>query len=105
MSIGNESNAWTWRELYTSGIPDIINICYRGSLLTCIVKMPIQKPIAFDEAICLAHDKIYGSKVGHYRGESHWYMDHFVEWISELGFHIELTGDEFEPLMALETVA
>ena len=36
----------------------------------------------------------FGSDYGHYG----WYSEHFVEWISSLGYHIELTGDEFDVL-------
>jgi hypothetical protein len=38
-------------------------------------------------------------------GECHWYFDHFVEWVSSLGYQIELAGDEFEPYPVADKVA
>lgn len=37
-------------------------------------------------------------------GHLFWYAWHFVEWISELGFRIELTGDEFEAVSMSDKV-
>lgn len=62
--------------------------------------MPRQKPISYEEAIAIFDQKKveafkakdYGVKPGQYS----WYSYHFVEYISDLGYHIELTGDEIE---------
>jgi hypothetical protein len=35
-------------------------------------------------------------RMGYQPGECNWYFKNFVEWVSSLGYHIELTGDEFE---------
>lgn len=62
--------------------------------------MDRKKPISFHEALNLASDAhIKASqegRTGHQRGESAWHFLHLLDYISELGFHIELTGDEFE---------
>ncbi len=39
---------------------------------------------------------IKARKIGYEPGESGWYYSNFLKWISEKGWHIELTGDEFE---------
>lgn len=87
-------------DIYLS-IPHSLDIHCRGGLLTQILQMPQKKPILFDEAINLLSDKemeLFGSgKVGHEPGQYFWYSDNFVQWISDMGYHIELTGDEFEP--------
>ena len=92
---------------YSCGFPDIIDRGYRGSMLTRVFQMEKQKkkPISFGDAIRLAHEGFFSSKIGHARGESHWYIDNFVEWISELGFHIELTGDEFDAYVLAQFAA
>lgn len=38
-------------------------------------------------------------------GHLFWYAYHFVEWISELGYHIDLTGDEFEAISMSDKIA
>ena len=80
--------------------PTVIDISYGGTLLSHIFAMPRQQPISFEDAIRLVIDKHteafdmkrFGDAPGHYG----WYSNHFVEWISSLGYHIDLTGDEFE---------
>ena len=81
---------------YHAEFPFYIDRKYRGGLLARILAMPKKRSIQFDEAIRMAEKNFFSSKIGHRRGETFWYMQNFVEWISELGFHIELTGDEFE---------
>jgi hypothetical protein len=39
---------------------------------------------------------VHSCRIGNKPEECHWYYQHFVEWISAQGYHIELTGDEFE---------
>lgn len=90
-------------------IASSIDIRYQGALLSCIVAMPKRHPISFADAIRLLSDKqteafdarLFGVQPGEYS----WYGDHFVEWISSLGFHIELTGDEFESYTLSDKVA
>jgi hypothetical protein len=93
-----KSKAGTWKYMT---YPFSINRAYDGKLLSAIVEMPRKNPISFDSAINLMRRGLdeatkaekFGQKHGHY----HWHYEHFVEFISEQGFHIQLTGDEFEP--------
>lgn len=82
---------------------------YRGTLLSEILSMPIQKPISFEEAAGLTHAaflKAFTSRrIGHASGQTHWYFKNFVQWISDQGYHIELTGDEFEGYVLSDKVA
>lgn len=63
--------------------------------------MEKKQSIELLQAAHLAEEKFEEARkegrFGHKPGECFWYLDHFVEWISGLGYHIELTGDEFEP--------
>jgi hypothetical protein len=78
----------------------VLEARYRGTLLSSILSMPPKRPLSFDDAMRMLSDKQseafkagqYGDEPGHYG----WYMLHFVEWISSLGYHIEITGEEFE---------
>lgn len=89
-------------------MPEVIEKQYRGSLLSKILAMPNQKAISFEDAInviCKAADeafsaKKFGVKPRHYN----WYINNFVEYIAELGFHIELTGEEFDVFGSLDHV-
>lgn len=53
--------------------------------------MEQKKPIQFEQAARMVKEKFFATKdagrLGYAPGQ----------WISDLGFHIELTGDEFEP--------
>lgn len=81
-------------------LPESISIHYRGTLLTKILSMPPKQPISFSDAIHLVAEKqieaLKAGRGGPEHGHLSWYTNNFVEWISELGYHIELTGDEFE---------
>jgi hypothetical protein len=78
----------------------VIDKAYKGTLLTKILEMPRQRPISFEDAINLIEErkeqafkeKDYGMKPGQYG----WYIYNFVQYLSDLGYHIELTGDEIE---------
>ena len=82
------------------GLGDLVDIFCRRTLLSQIIQMPERLPISFDDAIRLLSVQLYkcfktglvGKEPGHYG----WYAKNFVEWISSQGFHIVLTGDEFE---------
>jgi hypothetical protein len=66
--------------------------------------MEKKNPISFTNAVKCAHNK-WSEKVNAFRGdEADWYFDNFVDWISSQGYHIELTGDEFEPFVMSEIV-
>jgi hypothetical protein len=88
-------------EDYLSNVPDIIAMAYRGALLERILAMPKKEPISFESAALMASDKSSEAfdvhRMGYEPGGCNWYFNSFVEWISSLGYHIELTGDEFEP--------
>ena len=62
--------------------------------------MPQGKPISFEKAANLVCDKFMEAfdarRIGIEPGECIWYYQNFVEWISSLGYHIEISGDEFE---------
>jgi hypothetical protein len=96
-------------EGFLSNVPDIIANDYRGELLANILAMPAKEPISFESAALMASNKsseaFDAHRMGHEPGECNWYFDHFVEWISSLGYHIELTGDEFELYLRAEKTA
>lgn len=81
--------------------PSVIDISYRGELLSSIFAMEKKQPISFEQAAQMAWRKFCesfeGGRVGDKPGQCNWYGDNFVAWISSLGYHIELSGDEFEP--------
>lgn len=86
-----------------------LDVRYRGTLLNQIMKMPEKKPLTLNDATRLLHkalDKAFDAQQFHdQRDGYHWYYKHFISWISELGYHIELTGDEFEPLVISSKVS
>lgn len=81
--------------------PEVIAGHSRGTLASQILSMPKKNPISFEDAINLVVDRqkevFVTGQIGQEPGQYCWYYDHFVEWISSLGYHIELSGDEFEP--------
>jgi hypothetical protein len=91
---------------FTSRFPDIVDATCNGELLSQILTMKEKNPISFVEAIKMAQEKrseaFLAHRIGHKPGEYLWYSRHFVEWISDLGYHIELSGDEFEPYIISE---
>jgi hypothetical protein len=84
-----------------SGFADLLDHYDRGHLIARILKMDRKEALDFVQAACLAQEKFQAARqnghFGHKPGECFWYLEHFVEWIASLGYHIELTGDEFEP--------
>ncbi len=62
--------------------------------------MERKNPILFMDAAALAQEKYLDARRagrrGYAPGRTDWYTDGFIDWISSLGFHIELSGDEFE---------
>jgi hypothetical protein len=81
-------------------MPNYVSGVYRGTLLSAILAMPRKKPISFQTAAVLAYDEsvkaFLARRIGNKPGECNWFYNNFVQWISEQGYHIELTGDEFE---------
>ena len=90
-------------------IPEIIDIRYRGTLLARIFAMPKKRALPFVDAIRMVSEKqmeaFDARRFGDELGQHGWYDLHFIEWMSELGYHIELTGDEFESYALSDKVA
>lgn len=83
-----------------------INIHYRGTLLSRILAMKKQRPIELESAVQLLmkyeHAARKAGRKGADPGHLCWYQYHFLEWLNGLGYHIELTGDEFESAVISE---
>ena len=81
-------------------IAEELDIQHKGTLLSQILSMEQKTPMSYEDAMHLTHrtlkkcwtEKKLSAEFGHFQ----WYMDNFCDWISHLGYHIELTGDEFE---------
>src|SRR5690349_10073878 len=86
---------------FLSSFPDILEKTHRGYLVHRILGMERKTPISFERASRMTEEKyleaIDNWRFGRRPGECRWYLDNFIEWIADQGFHIELTGDEFEP--------
>jgi hypothetical protein len=67
--------------------------------------MERKKPISFENAIRLANENWKEAFRAGELEKCNYYHDHFIEWISEMGHHIELTGDEFEPYLLAQRVS
>jgi len=87
----------------------ILDKIYQGNLLLNIVRMPDKKPLSFESALeileCKLAECFSAGNIGHKPGQYNWYLEHFIEYISDLGYHIELTGDEIESVVAHEVRA
>ena len=73
-------------------------------LLYKIMAMPRQKPISMQDACLLAsieNGRLYRDHGGLSKSFLN-FITLWVEWISSQGYHIELTGDEFEMENELE---
>ncbi len=81
-------------------LPTVIYYETKATLIYQIVSMPKGNPISFEDAVRYVEKKwceSFDSKnFGYEPGGAGWYTKHFVDYISSLGFHIELSGDEFE---------
>lgn len=81
-------------------LPQIIDFYKKGSLISEILDMQKRNPISFEAAINIISDKqseaFDSGQIGFKFGQYSWYAFNFTEYISSLGYHIELTGDEFE---------
>lgn len=84
-------------EYCESDFPDLIDRVYHGELVSRILSMPPKKPIGFEDAIRKAESKWFAAIFGGRMDDAQIYLQQFVEWISDRGYHIVLTGDEFEP--------
>jgi hypothetical protein len=89
--------------------PQLIDSAYRGELLFEIVSMTAKTSISFENAVNLV-EKEYrraadSGKRGSSPGHSGWYYENFIQWISDQGYSIDLSGDEFETALMCRVVA
>ena len=82
-----------------SPLPGVLDMLYRGTLLSRILSMEKRSPISFERAVQLATEEWLLAYRSDHRDQMNWVHKHFIEWISSKGYHIELTGDEFEPFL------
>jgi hypothetical protein len=89
----------TWRAQILSILPHILDIHCNGQLAEKLLNMPQGIPISFADSLQILIDQqldcVQNYKLGNSPGEYNWYSENFVEFISTLGYQIELTGDEF----------
>lgn len=57
--------------------------------------MPRKNPISFENAVRLVNERQIDAMTRMNAKECNWYYGNFVQFVSESGFHIDLTGDEF----------
>jgi hypothetical protein len=88
---------------------EIDSFYYQGTLLSQILAMEKKTPISADAAIQLlleyedAAQK--AGRKGHEPGQMFYFSVHFVEWLSDIGYHVEITGDEFDPYNITDQVS
>lgn len=74
-----------------------------------MLSMEPKTPISFEDAANLAAQELHrasdAGQIGRKPGQSHWYCENFVKFISDQGYSIELTGDEFETALMCSVVA
>lgn len=89
--------------------PAELDIWYRGKLLSAILNMEKKRPLSFERAAQMAwlktSEAFKSGRIGQQPGECNWYSKNFVEWVASEGYHIELTGDEFEPYVVSDKAA
>ena len=81
-----------------SELPELVDIACGRTLLADAIRMPKKTAVTFEEAIRMLSAERMFAFYGHDFEFLNWLDENFVKWISEQGFHIELTGDEFELL-------
>jgi len=81
---------------YYSFLPDILDTIYCGTLYTSILGMEKKKPISLAEAISWVTTEFFECYKDKRSIEAEWTLNNFVDWISTKGYHIELTGEEYE---------
>jgi hypothetical protein len=109
MFLGMKHQLVNWKNImcrsrtgkpFDSALPLILDMNLKRTLLTSILSMPRKKAISLSTACRLLSYKQrhamaagqFGREPGHYG----WYYINFTSWISSLGYHIELSGEEFE---------
>ncbi len=88
------------QEYFDDVLPRLMSSYYRGELVDQILRMEKKVPLLFHTALNLASDAQHAAaelgRSGHEPHQSYWHFSHFLDFISDQGFHIELNGDEFE---------
>jgi hypothetical protein len=82
--------------LFASTMPTVLNFHSKGLLLVSALAMPKKTPVLFEEIIKMTHEKINDADLGLEPGQMQWIEKNFVQWVSDMGYHIEFTGDEFD---------
>ncbi len=89
-------------------VPEIIDNAYRRTLITRILSMEKKTGLSLEKAVFMAEktsrEAFFNGRMGTDPGQSFWYFSNFVDWISSLGYHIDLTGDEFEPVTPISLI-
>jgi hypothetical protein len=89
--------------------PQLIDRAYSGRLLFEIVSMEPKSPISFEKAVNLIEVEfrraVNSGQIGPEPGQCHWYYHNFVKYVSDQGYSVELTGDEFETASICSVVA
>jgi hypothetical protein len=93
----------------SDAFPQLLESAYNGELIFKIASMPLKTAITFETAVNLTRREFNRAlDAGHYGqnpGQAHWYYKNFVQWISDLGYSIYLTGDEFETALVTSVLA
>lgn len=84
---------------FESGIPEVVSRMTRGALISQILRMPEKKAISFEEAVRLINQMSFEALQKHDPKLCVSLYKNFVRTISDAGYHIELTGDEFRPYL------
>ena len=92
-------------EDYDSRLPYALDFIYRGTLVTRVLSMEKKVAIGFKEAFLFFQSELLKSMSDPTRDRTDWLYRNFIPWISGLGYHIELTGDEFEPFLMSDKVS
>lgn len=83
---------------FQSNLPNLLDLIYRGTLLSRILTMPRKKPISFIEGMLLFHEEMLKRVNDPEPDRCNWLYENCLEWISQQDYHIEINGDEFDPL-------
>lgn len=80
-------------------LPNQIDKMHGGTLLSQIISMPKQTPISFSNAINLVveaqKDEWESGRFVRYPVFWNWHLKNFIQWLTALGYHVELSGEEF----------
>jgi hypothetical protein len=83
-------------KVFESYLPIVFDRHYKGELLVRILAMPPKTPLIFEDAVRLTGQKFNEALDNNKIKEAQFFIYNFLEWISDSGYHIELTGEEFD---------